>query len=247
MADVPSKKSSAPFELRSASMTLVALILKTADLRVLAEALAQQFHDSPQLLDHDPVIVDLSPLASTEHVPDFAAVSQLLRQFHLIVVGIRSGNAPQMAAAREAGLIDASEYAATAPPQTATQPATHTAQPAFSPPQPGPTLFVDRPLRSGQQVYARGGDLVVMGMVSFGAEVIADGNIHVYGPLRGKAIAGARGNTEARIFATSMEPSLISIAGIYRTTESPLAEEVLGKPAQIWLDGESLLMEAIKC
>jgi septum site-determining protein MinC len=238
MADVLSKKSSAPFELKSASMSLVALILKTTDLRTLAEALAQQFQGSPQLLDHDPVIVDLAALVGSEHVPDFGALIQLLRQFHLIVVGVRSGNPQQMAAAREAGLIDASEHAAPPP---------HVAPPATPQPQPGPTVFVDRPLRSGQQVYARGGDLVVMGMVSFGAELIADGNIHVYGPLRGKAIAGARGNTQARIFATSMEPSLIAIAGIYRTTESPLAEAVLGKPAQIWLDGESLLMEAIKC
>ncbi|MEX8496811.1 MAG: septum site-determining protein MinC [Leptothrix ochracea] len=238
MADVLSKKSSAPFELKSASMTLVALILKTTDLQTLAEALARQFEGSPQLLDHDPVIVDLAAIASSDQVLDVVALAELLRRFHLIVVGVRSGNPQQMADAREAGLIDASEHAA--PPPQVTQ--------AVAPqPQPGPTLFVDRPLRSGQQVYARGGDLVVMGMVSFGAELIADGNIHVYGPLRGKAIAGARGNTQARIFATSMEPSLIAIAGIYRTTESPLAEEVLGKPAQIWLDGESLLMEAIKC
>jgi septum site-determining protein MinC len=236
MAHAFSKKTHAPFELKSAAMTLVALILKTTDLRALADALAQQFQDSPQLLDHDPVIVDLAAISASESGPDFEALIQLLRQFHLITVGVRGGNPSQMAAAKNVGLIDASEY---------TQPPTPT--PASAAPSiVAPTLFIDRPLRSGQQVYARGGDLVVMGMVSFGAELIADGNIHVYGPLRGKVIAGARGNTQARIFATVMEPSLIAIAGIYRTTESPLAEEVLGKAAQIWLDGESLLIEAIK-
>ena len=81
-----------------------------------------------------------------------------------------------------------------------------------------PSVIIDKPLRSGQQVYARGADLVVMAVVSFGAEVIADGNVHVYAPLRGRAIAGARGNADARIFSTCLEPQLVSIAGIYRTT-----------------------------
>jgi septum site-determining protein MinC len=107
------------------------------------------------------------------------------------------------------------------------------------------TLIVDRPLRSGQQVYAKGGDLVVMAVVSFGAEVIADGNIHVYAPLRGRAIAGARGDTGARIFAACMEPQLLCVAGIYRTTETPLPAAVLGKPAQVRLDGEKLVIEPL--
>jgi septum site-determining protein MinC len=108
-----------------------------------------------------------------------------------------------------------------------------------------PTMVIDKPLRSGQRVYARGGDLVVLAVVSFGAEVIADGNIHVYGPLRGRAIAGARGNTEARIFSTCMEPQLVSIAGIYRTTEQPLAANVLGQIAQVRLAGEKILVEPL--
>ncbi len=109
-----------------------------------------------------------------------------------------------------------------------------------------PTLVIDRPLRSGQRVYARGGDLVLLGVVSHGAEVIADGNIHVYGPLRGRAIAGASGDAEARIFAGSMEPELISIAGTYRTTDRPLAADVQGKPALARLDGEKMLFEPLK-
>lgn len=109
-----------------------------------------------------------------------------------------------------------------------------------------PTLVIDRPLRSGQRVYARGGDLVVLGVVSHGAEVIADGNIHIYGPLRGRAIAGASGDTEARIFAGAMEPELISIAGTYRTTDKPLAADVHGKAALARLDGEKMLFEPLK-
>ena len=101
-------------------------------------------------------------------------------------------------------------------------------------------------LRSGQQAYAKGRDLVVLAVVSFGAEVIADGNIHVYAPLRGRAIAGAKGDTSARIFSICMEPQLVSIAGTYRTTETALPAEVLGKPAQVRLDGERLVVEALK-
>ena len=107
------------------------------------------------------------------------------------------------------------------------------------------TLVIDKPLRSGQQVYARGGDVVVTAVVSFGAEVIADGNVHVYAPLRGKAIAGARGNTEARIFSTCMEPQLVAIAGTYRTLEADPAADVFGKPAQVRLEGDKLLVEAL--
>jgi septum site-determining protein MinC len=110
-------------------------------------------------------------------------------------------------------------------------------------------MVITKPLRSGQKIYARGGDLVVLAMVNRGAEVIADGNIHVYAPLRGKAMAGARGNTSARIFSLCLEPELVSIAGIYRTTEKELAGDVLGKPAQVYLsdDGtEKLIIEALK-
>jgi len=109
-----------------------------------------------------------------------------------------------------------------------------------------PAMVIDKPLRSGQRVYARGGDLVVLAVVSFGAEVIADGNIHVYAPLRGRAIAGARGDTTARIFSTCMEAQLVSIAGIYRTTETPLPGDVLGQPAQVRLEGEKIIVEPLK-
>jgi septum site-determining protein MinC len=107
-------------------------------------------------------------------------------------------------------------------------------------------MIIDRPLRSGQQVYARDGDLVVLALVSHGAEVIADRHIHVYGPLRGRAIAGARGNTEARIFTTAMEAQLLSIAGVYRTTEVALPADVLGRAAMVRLTDGRLLVEPLQ-
>ncbi|MDR6388538.1 septum site-determining protein MinC [Paraburkholderia phenoliruptrix] len=107
------------------------------------------------------------------------------------------------------------------------------------------TMVVEKPLRSGQRIYAKG-DLVVLGLVSYGAEVIAEGNIHIYAPLRGRALAGVQGNHDARIFCTCLEPELISIAGIYRTTENPLPADVLGKPVQIWLEEEKLMIEPLR-
>ncbi|SPC06102.1 cell division inhibitor, inhibits FtsZ ring formation (fragment) [Cupriavidus oxalaticus] len=105
--------------------------------------------------------------------------------------------------------------------------------------------MIDKPLRSGQQVYAHG-DVVILDVVSYGAEVIAEGNIHIYAPLRGRALAGVKGNTGARIFSTCMEPELISIAGIYRTAEQTLPADVLGKTAQVRLAEEKLILEALR-
>jgi septum site-determining protein MinC len=101
-------------------------------------------------------------------------------------------------------------------------------------------------VRSGQQVYADNRDLTVVTTVGAGAEVIADGSIHVYAPLRGRAIAGARGDTEARIFSTCMEPQLIAIAGTYRTVETALPDDVHGRPAQVRLEGESIVVEPLE-
>ena len=96
-------------------------------------------------------------------------------------------------------------------------------------------MMVDRPVRAGVQVYARGRDLIVNAVVNPGAEVIADGHIHVYAPLRGRAIAGAHGDAKARIFAMAMEPELVAIAGVYQTAEAGLPQGVRGRPAQIHL------------
>ena len=164
-------------------------------------------------------------------------------------MAVRGGNPAQMQAAHAAGLVAAPDMpAARAQPREVIREVVREVQVPIEVPVPAPApgaLVVDKPLRSGQQVYARGSDLVVLAMVSFGAEVIADGNIHVYAPLRGRAIAGARGDTSARIFGTCMEPQLVSVAGIYRTTETELPDNVRGKAAQVRLDGEKLLIEPL--
>jgi len=153
-----------------------------------------------------------------------------------------------MEAARAAGLAPAPEAAPVRPtvPEIEIQEVVREIEVGREVPAPqADALIVDKPLRSGQRVYARGTDIVVLAMVSYGAEVIADGNVHVYAPLRGRAIAGARGNTEARIFSTCMEAQLLSIAGIYRTIETDLPADVAAKPAKVRLDGEKILIEPV--
>ncbi len=243
------------FDLKSASLPVVAVVLKSTDTAALAADLAARMADAPGFFDNDPVLIDLSLVQGSGAVPDFAALVALLRSHHTVPVAVRGGSAAQTAAALAAGLIAAPEepaaragtaQAAGVQVREVVHEVVHEVEVLREVPVPGPgTMVVDKPLRSGQQVYARGADLVVLAVVSFGAEVIADGNIHVYAPLRGRAMAGARGNTAARIFTTCMEPQLVSIAGIYRTTEVAIPAHIVGKPAQVRLEGEKLFFEPL--
>lgn len=230
------------FELKSAALTLVAVQLKTTDLELLALALEARFADAPELFDQDPVAIDLSLLREADEAIDFVELVALLRRYKMQPIAVKAGSAAQMEAALAAGLTEAHGAAQPSTPA----PAATLAVAVETPPAPRTALIVDKPLRSGQRVYAKGGDLIVLAVVSFGAEVIADGNIHVYAPLRGRALAGALGDTSARIFTTCMEAQLLSVAGIYRTTETGLPAAVLGKTAQVWLDGDSLVVEALR-
>ena len=241
------------FEIKSAQLPLVALLLKSADLARLAEEFAQRFGEMPDFFDHDALVIDLAPLMASdpEASPDFVSLIALLRQYRLNPMAVRGGNTAQMEAAQAAGLMAAPDAVVQrqAPAPAAPSAAAPVVAPSPAVVSPSSALVIDRPLRSGQQVYARGRDLVVLAMVNPGAEVIADGHIHVYAPLRGKAIAGARGNTEARIFALEMDAELISIAGIYRTSEVPLPEAVRQRAAQVRLlsgpDGDKLVIDAL--
>ncbi|WP_454673139.1 septum site-determining protein MinC [Achromobacter pestifer] len=123
---------------------------------------------------------------------------------------------------------------------------TSASSPTQAAPHSSSALVITKPLRSGQRVYARHTDLVVIGMVSQGAEVIADGNVHVYGPLRGKAMAGARGDTSARIFTTHLDAELLAVAGVYRVVEDKLDRTLQNQPALVRLDGDTLRIEALK-
>jgi septum site-determining protein MinC len=232
--------TSSLFDLKSASLTLVSFVLKTGNIPALAQAMETKFGDTPDFFSHDPVVIDLTPMGSLSVALDFPALMALLQRFKLKPVAVRGGSAQQLEAAQKVGLGEAPDSHA-APARVETREVVREVIREVQVPVQvevpvevqvaAPTMIIDKPLRSGQQVYAKGGDLIVMAAVNNGAEVIADGSIHIYAPLRGKAIAGAKGNTEARIFTMSLAPELISIAGTYRTTENPLPANVAGKPA----------------
>ena len=252
MAVITKISSPEVFDVKSVQISLVAFLLETADVAQISHELQTRYGEMPDFFNHDPVVLDISQLRDSSTPIDFAALTVLLRSYKMCPVGVRGASPEQLQQAVTVGLCDASE--------TASSPA----RPEGSPkvilqdvvkevvrevvrevPVNTPTMVIDKPLRSGQRVYAKGGDLIVLSAVNFGAEVIADGNIHVYAPLRGKAIAGAQGQSDARIFSTCMEPELVSIAGTYRTTEHPLPPEVLGKAALIRLEGHRMVFEAI--
>jgi septum site-determining protein MinC len=230
------------FDIKSASLGLLALVLKSNDVSLIGQQLRQQFKDNPDFFEDDPVLLDLGQLQTQEGVKniDLLALVALFKQYKLDVIAVKGMPAEQEAAAKAAGLRISNdariqkrvEHAQPVPPTP------QQVQPPSTPP-PGPkhekALVIDRPLRSGQQVYARGADALVLAVVNPGAEVIADGHIHVYAPLRGRAIAGARGNTEARIFAQSMEAELVSIAGVYRSNDGQLPKNIQGKAVQVSL------------
>jgi septum site-determining protein MinC len=234
------------FELKDTSLPLVTVVLHQADAAVLADELQQRLGETPNFFDNDPVVIDLAPLRERDEPIAFGAVVAALRKHRMCPSLVTGGNAAQMADALAAGLAAAPEAAPAPKPRTVEVEVIREVEVVREVPVHVPTLIVDKPLRSGQQAYAKGGDLVVQAAVNAGAEVLADGNIHVYGPLRGKAVAGSRGNTEARIFTTCLEAELIAIAGVYRTTETPLPKDVAGKPAQIRLVDGVLVMTPLK-
>ena len=258
MLSASTSSASISYEIKSADLALVALLLKTSKIDVLALDLKKQLADTPDFFDQEPVVIDLSGLSEDEknHVIDFDQLLLLLRSHQMHPIALRSGTTEQMQAGKNAGLIDAT-YArilkttvAVASPQATSAAAPIPVKTRETPTGSLGALVVDKPLRSGQQVYAKGRDLVVLAMVNPGAEVIADGNIHVYAALRGKAIAGAKGNSEAMIFAQAMEPELLSIAGVYRTSENALPTDIWGKAAYVRLkpspEGEKLVIQALK-
>jgi septum site-determining protein MinC len=246
----PSAQPTPRFEIKSAQLPLVALVLKTPLLDGIADELKRLYGtdgENSDFFDQDPVVLDASALERDAPWADVSGLLEALRLCKLVPVAFRGEPSGWTENLLQAGLALAPQEVNKAKPVPTAAPAAQTVVREV----PGPdTLVIDKPVRSGQKIYARGADLVVLAMVNQGGEVVADGNIHVYAPLRGKAMAGARGNASARIFSLCLEPELISIAGVYRTSENPLPADVAGKAAQVRLSSEGgqdkLLIEALK-
>lgn len=236
------------FELRSGSVDTLLFVVKTTDLDSLRRELTRRFEATPEFFAGDVVAIDLRRLGEGERVP-LDEIARLLDTVRMRALGVIA--APhQLDWAGQAGLplVEARDKRAAGATKAESAEPKRVDDAAAAPAAPiaaAPTLVIDKPLRSGQQIYAKG-DLIVLGLVSYGAEVIAEGNIHIYAPLRGRALAGVHGNHAARIFCTCLEPELISIAGIYRTTENALPADVLGKSVQIRLADEKLIIEPLR-
>ncbi|HWB50125.1 MAG TPA: septum site-determining protein MinC [Stellaceae bacterium] len=207
------------------------MVVRAASLRdpAFESELAQQIGRSPRFFENAPVVLDLRGVENFGEADEFESVRDKLRALTLTLVGVQNAQPPQLEAASAAGL------ASFAPTSGGGQ---ARAAPAAAPAAPKARL-VTEPVRSGTQVYARGSDLIVTAAVSPGAELVADGNIHVYGALRGRALAGANGDATARIFCTRLDAELISIAGRYLVSEQ-LPADVQSAPVQVALVDDQL-------
>lgn len=239
-----------PCDVRFGQVGLACVRVREANPAALCTDLERRVMAAPQMFERTAVVMDLSHLST---LPDDGTVDALLeaiRAAGMLPVGLAYGDSQTDALAQRMGLPVIAKFREALERQAvAAAPATAAAAPApaqeMQPPATGLlALQHTQAIRSGQQVYARDRDLVITAGVANGAEVIADGSIHVYGTLRGRALAGAQGDTDTRIFCTDFRPELISIAGHYRVFES-IPDDLAGASVQCRLDGDKLLIDKL--
>lgn len=244
--------SSLPIEIKISTVVAISAILHSSDPIAIDAALKQMTGGVSDFFEDEFAVIDVGAIAAGTAYIDWRALVDLLKKYRLNAVAVR-GATPEMAEAIKAlglALDDgagadraredvAAAAAATAVPAPAPAPAPAPVA-AAAPAAPLPAMIVDTPVRAGQRVYARGCDLIITAVVNNGAEIIADGSIHVYAPMHGRALAGASGNAASRIFGLSLQPELVSIAGVYRTFDEGFPAELARQPAQIRLVGDRI-------
>lgn len=263
--------SSGPcLKLKASLLPMTVLELHNYNVETIDHELRDKTRQAPDFFENLPVIIDLEKLDPDALIPFRDLVAQCL-SFSIKVVAIRGGHPSQQLAAKEAGLgvlakqkdrpVEAISTDSTASTENTNTTESNIANKNAN--QATETVevikevvttvvenkiqqskVVHQPIRSGQQVYAADGDLIILSSVSAGAEILADGNIHVYGALRGRALAGVKGNTKARIFCQSLEAELVSIAGQYKISED-MDKTQLKTPTQIYLDNDTLCFKKI--
>lgn len=221
-------------ELKGSLFPLSVLSWKGLSISSLQQQLSQKLAQAPAFFYQAPIILNLT---DCQQLPDFNAIKQLFTELNLVLVGVCGANAELKHLAQQAGLAalqlgKETKSSVTKPAESVTETVVNIAM---------DSKIVEQAVRSGQQIYAKGTDLIIKGTVGAGAEVIADGNIHIYGTLRGKAIAGAAGDNSKRIYCYNLQAELISIAGNYWLSES-LQGEFWGKPSCIKLQDDQLVL-----
>jgi len=242
--NVSSRKPSEPaVELKGSVFTLPVLRVSSADLRAIDQDLSDRLAQAVTFFQNAPIVLDLERIGHPSSSLDLIALVHMLRQKHLIPVGVRNAAPHQAEAALAAGLAI---LRGGTPSKAAVEPiSAPTPAPVPAPSALRETKFVTLAVRSGQKIHAPHGDLVVMAQVNAGAEIVASGNIHVYGALRGRALAGVNGDASARIVCQQMEAELVAIAGQFRVFEDIIPGEIFGKLTQIYLNGEKLVIEPV--
>lgn len=234
-----SAKTTGAIGFKGRMMTLTVLEINSLDMAVIEEALSTHIQRSPDFFLNMPVLLSL-PSASM----DLPVLIALLCTHGLVPVALSNPSQEEAEAAVAAGLgVINDARAGERKPEAKSEPAVQDKGKTAPRAGTGPTRVITKPVRSGQQIYARGSDLICTGAVSEGAEIIADGHIHVYGTLRGRALAGATGDANARIFCRRFEAELVAVAGCYTVAEDMRAS-LRSKAVQVRLDGENLLIEA---
>lgn len=243
--NAPSKHKAA-LEFKSASLTVPVLSLSANDLKQIEQQVNEKVAQAPEFFRNSPLLLDLQKLNAQNLTLDIDAVVSILREQGFLPIGVRGGNDAQNQQALALKLPVHSLHSTN--PVNSSKPEAKTLSVPVEEVQPAATQTVENklitlPVRSGQRVYAKG-DLIVTATVSAGAEIIAEGNIHVYGSLRGRALAGVLGDVHSRIFCSDLQAELISIAGIYQLSED-LRKHPLHVPVQISLDNQTLVIKEI--
>lgn len=238
-------------EVKFGQVGIATLRIQSLDIAALCEEMRDRVTRAPKLFQNAALILDFSALPQCPTLQTVESLMDGLRATGVHPVAIAYGTSAIEQLAQQAGLPVLAKFRAgyeretTVPgpdmPAAAPPPQVHAAAP---PPAFEPGMLQTQPLRSGQQVYAANRDLTVCAMVGAGAEAIADGSIHIYGPLRGRALAGASGNAQARIFCREFNAELVAIAGTYRVLDE-IPKKLLGKAVQIWLDKDQLRIEEL--
>lgn len=234
-------------DFRSGTSFAPVLVLHSNDLEKIEQQLVEKIASAPGFFENSPVLFDLSELNENGSKTDVGALVSLFRKLSLFPVGMRGGDTSQEKRALELFIpIDSGRSR-----NDALLPGIHKEDKASSLEIPTvireavrvPAMVITQPVRSGQRIYASG-DLIIMTQVSAGAEIMAEGNIHVYNTMRGRALAGVRGDTATRFFCLDLQAELVSIAGIYKTSED-LKGTPRKKPVQVCLRDQALIVEEL--
>lgn len=231
----PADATRAPaIEIRFGQVGLLQVRIRTTDPDAIHRELSDRISAAPRFFERTAVCLDVSNLPSAPEVAEMRGVVEAVRRAGMLSVGLAHGapSVDALSAALELPVL--TQFRVQAKPVPVVQPAK-----APEPSKHSPALMHHHTVRSGQRLYGRNRDLVVTATVGAGAEVMADGCVHVYGVLRGRAMAGARGDVTARVFCQEFHAELVSIAGVFRVFET-IPEDLAGKPVQAWLDGEDL-------